>query len=261
MLPREEDNIVCTWLRFLHVEEYSSNFLDNGYDDLETVKLMREEDLRAIGISSAEDEEIILLSVKILREQGAAWVYFLSGDRDLSVSSSSVKMSDDLSMTSVSSRSDPTDPLRRRLEDIEHFSVCDNIYCDIAEIPETKEAEKLNEDQANSWAEFWRKIFYTKKKRKNVIKRGDFLKCNLSKAFIFALNNFSDATFERLKSILAPDGKTVMSKISNEREAAGHNGSLLSTLVRPLQYRTMKLSTPLISRRPGWSGTGIEIEL
>ena len=261
MHPRDEDNIVCTWLRFLHVEEYSSNFLDNGYDDLETVKLMREEDLRAIGISSAEDEEIILLSVKILREQGAAWVYFLSGDRDLSVSSSSVKMSDDLSMTSVSSRSDP-DPLRRRLEDIEPFSMCDNIYCDIAEIPESKEAEKLNvEEEANSWAEFWRKIFYTKKKRKNVIKRGDFLKCNFYKAFIFALNNFSDATFERLKSILAPDGKTVMSKISNEREAAGHNGSILSTLVRPLQYRTMKLSTPLISRRPGWSGTGIEIEL
>ena len=174
MLPREEDNIVCTWLRFLHVEEYSSNFLDNGYDDLETVKQMTEEDLRAIGISSAEDEEIILISVKILREQGAAWVYFLSGDRDLSVSSSSVKMSDDLS--SVSSRSDHHDPLRRRLEDMEHFSMCENIYCDIAEIPEhNKGAEKLNEEQeANSWAEFWRKFFYTKKKRKNVIKRGDF---------------------------------------------------------------------------------------
>ena len=175
MLPRDEDNIVCTWLRFLHVEEYSSNFLDNGYDDLETVKLMREEDLRAIGISSAEDEEIILLSVKILREQGAAWVYFLSGDRDLSVSSSSVKMSEDSDQisSSVSLRSDPPDPLRRRLEDMEHFSVCDHIYCDIAEIPENnKGPEKLNEE--NSWAEFWRKIFYTKKKRKNVIKRGDF---------------------------------------------------------------------------------------
>ena len=82
MLPRDEDNIVCTWLRFLHVEEYSSNFLDNGYDDLETVKQMREEDLRAIGISRGEDEELLLLSVKILRERGAAWVYFLSADSD-----------------------------------------------------------------------------------------------------------------------------------------------------------------------------------
>ena len=94
-----------------------------------------------------------------------------------------------------------------------------------------------------------------------MIKRCGFLKCNVSKAFSFALNNFADATVERLNSILAPYGKTVMSKISNEREAAGHHGSLLSTLVRPLQYRTMKLSTPLISRRPGWCGTGIEIEL
>ena len=71
----------------------------------------------------------------------------------------------------------------------------------------------------------------------------------------------SDATFERLKSILAPDGKTVMSKISNEKEEAGNSGSTLSTLVRPLHYRTMRLSTPLISRRQGWSGPGIEIEL
>ena len=85
MLPRDEDNIVCTWLRFLHVEEYSSNFLDNGYDDLETVKQMREEDLRAIGISRGEDEELLLLSVKILRERGAAWVYFLSADSDAGI--------------------------------------------------------------------------------------------------------------------------------------------------------------------------------
>ena len=190
MLPRDEDNIVCTWLRFLHVEEYSSNFLDNGYDDLETVKQMKEEDIRAIGINSAEDEEIILVSVKILREQGAAWVYFLSGDRDLSVSSSStcgkMSVSDDLisdqTSSSVSSRSEP-DPLRRRLEDIEPFSMCENIYCDIAEIPDK---EKINtEEEANSWAEFWRKIFYTKKKRKNVIKRGDFYLMQFLEGFYF----------------------------------------------------------------------------
>ena len=80
MVYDEEDNIVCTWLRFLHVEEYSKRFLDNGYDDLETVKQIKEEDLKAIGIESKEDEEIILLSVKILRERGAAWVYFLCED-------------------------------------------------------------------------------------------------------------------------------------------------------------------------------------
>ena len=71
----------------------------------------------------------------------------------------------------------------------------------------------------------------------------------------------SDATFERLKSILAPDGKTVLSKINNEKTpAVSNNNSLLSSLVRPLQYRTMKLSTPLIGRREGWR-TGVEIEL
>jgi len=72
----------------------------------------------------------------------------------------------------------------------------------------------------------------------------------------------SDATFERLKSILAPDGKTVMSKISNEKTSAQtNNPSLLSSLVRPLQYRTMKLSTPLINRREKDWKTGVEIEL
>ena len=69
----------------------------------------------------------------------------------------------------------------------------------------------------------------------------------------------SDATFERLKSILAPDGKTVMSKISSEAQT--NNPSLLSSLVRPLQYRTMKLSTPPINRREKDWKTGVEIEL
>ena len=36
----EEENIVCVWLRFLHIEEYSERFFDNGYDDLETIKQM-----------------------------------------------------------------------------------------------------------------------------------------------------------------------------------------------------------------------------
>ena len=75
-------SIVQEWLSFLQLPHYAPAFLDNGYDDLETVKQMREEDLRAIGISRGEDEELLLLSVKILRERGAAWVYFLSADSD-----------------------------------------------------------------------------------------------------------------------------------------------------------------------------------
>ena len=89
-----EENIVSVWLRFLHISEYTERFLDNGYDDLETVKQMGEDDLKAIGVDSQEDEEMILLSVKILREQGAAWVYFLLGEEEEgAASSSSGKMS------------------------------------------------------------------------------------------------------------------------------------------------------------------------
>ena len=164
MEPRvEEDNIVCTWLRFLRVEEYCDNFLDNGYDDLETVKRIKLEDLRAIGINNPEDEEIILLSVKILREQGAAWVYFLCGggeaDPKLSVSRSSV------------STATPTSTPCSRLGGVEELSVCENIYCDIADT-EVGDQDLGAATQPGSWAEFWRKLFYSKRKRRNVIKRG-----------------------------------------------------------------------------------------
>ena len=81
-MTSSEGGIVGEWLRTLGLFGYTEAFVDNGYDDLETVKQMREEDLRAIGISRGEDEELLLLSVKILRERGAAWVYFLSADSD-----------------------------------------------------------------------------------------------------------------------------------------------------------------------------------
>ena len=73
---------------------------------------------------------------------------------------------------------------------------------------------------------------------------------------------FPDATFERLKSILSPDGKTVISKISGDspNNNTSSTKSLLSSLVRPLSYRTMRLSTPLITRKDGRSA-GREIEL
>ena len=74
------DNIVRLWLKFLDIEEYTQRFLDNGYDDLEIVKLIGEEDLEAIGIDNKRDKEMLLVSVKTLKEQGAAWVYLLLGD-------------------------------------------------------------------------------------------------------------------------------------------------------------------------------------
>ena len=69
---------------------------------------------------------------------------------------------------------------------------------------------------------------------------------------------FPDATFERLKSILSPDGKTVISRISGDPERG--RGSVLTSLVRPLHYRTMRLSTPLLTRRDRITA-GLEIEL
>ena len=92
MWRQEDQNIVTVWLRFLNIEEYTKRFIDNGYDDLETVKMIGEDDLKAIGIDNQKDLEMILLSVKILREHGGAWVYFLLGEEERS-SSSRRKMS------------------------------------------------------------------------------------------------------------------------------------------------------------------------
>ena len=77
MWRQEDENIVTVWLRFLNIEEYTERFIHNWYDDLETVKMIGEEDLKAMGIDNKKDKEIIFLSAKILREHGGAWVYFL----------------------------------------------------------------------------------------------------------------------------------------------------------------------------------------
>ena len=96
MWKLEEQNIVSVWLRFLNIEEYSERFIDNGYDDLETVKMIGEDDLKAMGIDNKKDKEMILLSVKILREHGGAWVYLLLGEEEGAASSSGKKsLSDD----------------------------------------------------------------------------------------------------------------------------------------------------------------------
>ena len=200
MEASETDNIVATWLRFLHVGEYSDRFIDNGYDDLETVKLIKEEDLRAIGVDNHEDEEIILLSVKILREQGAAWVYFLCEDHgSMSSYSTSHKMSlsDDerTSNTSSSFRSDIAAMQRpdqqhqqqqvlTNVDNIEPFSVCDNIYCDI-----TDDIECSSQEQHKSWSDFLRNIFHQndKKKKSANIKKGKEL-ILLTQKILFDLN-------------------------------------------------------------------------
>ena len=71
------ESAVEKWLRFLDKEEYSDSFIDNGYDDLETLKLIEKKDLEAIGVMKKDHQDYILAAVKVLKERGAAWVYLL----------------------------------------------------------------------------------------------------------------------------------------------------------------------------------------
>ena len=110
---------------------------------------------------------MILLSVKILREQGAAWVYLLPGEPDL-MSSTSDPSSSSLA-SSWRGEVGEVDSFRQRLrrtqssqENIQPLSLCDDIYCDIS--------EEISYQQDSAWTEFWRKIFLRKKKSK--LKKG-----------------------------------------------------------------------------------------
>lgn len=78
-------NIVCEWLRALGLSQYAEGFLDNGYDDLEICKQVGDPDLDAIGVATPQHRHKLLKSVRQLRENGAASVYFmLSADNDIS---------------------------------------------------------------------------------------------------------------------------------------------------------------------------------
>lgn len=69
-------NIVVEWLRSLHLGQYAESFIDNGYDDLEICKQVGEPDLDAIGVLNPTHRQRLLHSVRSLREEGAASVYF-----------------------------------------------------------------------------------------------------------------------------------------------------------------------------------------
>jgi hypothetical protein len=71
------DSVVQKWLRFFDVEELSESFIDNGYDDLETVQLIKREYPEAIGVMRQDHQDYLFSSVKVLRERGAALVYLL----------------------------------------------------------------------------------------------------------------------------------------------------------------------------------------
>lgn len=69
-------NIVVEWLRSLQLGQYAESFLDNGYDDLEICKQVGDPDLDAIGVLNPSHRARLLQSVRTLREEGAASVYF-----------------------------------------------------------------------------------------------------------------------------------------------------------------------------------------
>ena len=71
MSSMEVPNIVVEWLTFLQLGQYSKGFLDNGYDDLETVKKIGPADLDAIGVLSAHHRAFLLDAVRVLKEQAS----------------------------------------------------------------------------------------------------------------------------------------------------------------------------------------------
>jgi poly(A) RNA polymerase GLD2 len=73
-------NIVCEWLKALGLTQYAESFLDNGYDDLEICKQVGDPDLDAIGVQNPNHRLKLLKSVRLLREKGAASVYFQIND-------------------------------------------------------------------------------------------------------------------------------------------------------------------------------------
>lgn len=73
-------NIVCEWLKALGLSQYAASFLDNGYDDLEICKQVGDPDLDAIGVQNPSHRHKLLKSVRLLREKGAASVYFQIND-------------------------------------------------------------------------------------------------------------------------------------------------------------------------------------
>ena len=71
-----ENNIVREWLRTLDLSHHLDNFIDNGYDDLETCKQIGEEDMDAIGVQEPRQREDLRQAVARLKQEGGTAVYF-----------------------------------------------------------------------------------------------------------------------------------------------------------------------------------------
>ena len=77
-----EENIVYYWLSNMDLGDYFCNFIEHGYDDLETIKCIGREDLDVMGINQKIDQLKILEAAKYLKIKGATWVYFLPQTKD-----------------------------------------------------------------------------------------------------------------------------------------------------------------------------------
>ena len=60
MFSHGSSTAVKDWLRFLELDDFSASFIDNGYDDLETVKLIERDDLVAIGVRNWDQQNYLL---------------------------------------------------------------------------------------------------------------------------------------------------------------------------------------------------------
>ena len=56
------------WLRSLGLLHYAQSFYDNGYEDIETCKVMTEEDLNVIDIKTDQDRQDILSGINKLKQ-------------------------------------------------------------------------------------------------------------------------------------------------------------------------------------------------
>ena len=78
----DDQHAVGQWLLFLQMERYLPGFIDNGYDDFETIKQIGIPDLEAIGVADLHHQAFLLDAVRVLREQGAVWVYLLNEETE-----------------------------------------------------------------------------------------------------------------------------------------------------------------------------------
>lgn len=65
--------VVLRLIFFPSVQEHMPTFLFNGYEDLDTFKLLEEEDLDELNIRDPEHRAVLLTAVELLQEYDSTW--------------------------------------------------------------------------------------------------------------------------------------------------------------------------------------------